>query len=589
MKIILRGDCNVGKTCLFLRLQGLPFKEEYEPTEEIQVSSIQWNYKATDDIVKVEVWDVVDKAKKRTKIDGLKLNDGQNGSNDPENSHPYAEAALDAEFIDVYKGANGVIMVFDPTKAWTFDYVKRELPKVPSHMPILVLANRRDMGHHRVVTEDQVKAFIEDFGRTSGSGSSQIRYSEASMRNGFGLKFLHKFFNLPFLHLQRETYLKLLETNCHEMQTTCQELDLILDSDENNYDRFLHFITNRRRKVADELSSNPPPVSTSNGNHETAPRSTNFISTPSSMANVTPQTLVRPTPSIIIGAQHSLPNFKPSTPNKKQTPASHTQSANGSSGQASGQANGKKTLQIQSSDDMNAEDEAKYRSFLEEPSENAFADDALAQGAFEEESEDDDDDPTARNPMVSGYQEDLDEEEQLELPTVTRTSDEKDSCLTEVHSVIESTKSLSIRSDNVNDLTPRSNSPTSSFSILANGSEIGSETGSASGGSNGQVKAKKTKKCKESVSEKGTESQEKNEKSERSEKASSKQKKKKSSTTKSKSQVNQLKIEPYKSENVKSQDDPVVKAKGKKVSKKQEEQQLEDFLGPSDTNEYELF
>uniref|UniRef100_UPI00358E5644 rab-like protein 6 isoform X2 n=1 Tax=Myxine glutinosa TaxID=7769 RepID=UPI00358E5644 len=246
MKIVIRGDRNTGKTALWQRLQGQRFSEEYLPTQEIQVACIQWNYKATDDIVKVEVWDVVDKGRSRKGGDCLKL------ENDPPEADP--NMALDAQSIDVYKDCHGVIVMFDITKQWTYSYVEREIPRVPWHIPVCVLGNHRDMGEHRVVLPDVSRAFLHHLKRSPGA--SYITYAESSMKNGFGLKFLHKFFNIPFLQLQRETLLRQLETNQLDTDATLEELSVHWESEEQNYELFLEMLANRSRSPAPQ-SANP--------------------------------------------------------------------------------------------------------------------------------------------------------------------------------------------------------------------------------------------------------------------------------------------------------------------------------------------
>ncbi|XP_051551682.1 rab-like protein 6 isoform X2 [Myxocyprinus asiaticus] len=230
MKIVIRGDRNTGKSTLWHRLQGKKFQEEYIPTQEIQATSIHWNYKTTDDVVKVEVWDVVDKGKGKKRCDTLKL---ENESQEQAES----ELALDAEFVDVYKNCNGVVMMFDITKQWTYNYILRELPKVPTHVPVCVLGNYRDMGEHRVVLPDDIRDFIAGLNRPLGS--SYIHYAESSMKNGFGLKYLHRFFNIPFLQLQRETLLRQLETNQLDIDATLEELTVQQETEDQNYDIFL--------------------------------------------------------------------------------------------------------------------------------------------------------------------------------------------------------------------------------------------------------------------------------------------------------------------------------------------------------------
>ena len=70
----------------------------------------------TNDTVKVEIWDVVDKGRSQKKT-------GRGGGilkmfNEPEEPEESDEKVLDAGFLDVYKGAHGVVFLYDITKQW---------------------------------------------------------------------------------------------------------------------------------------------------------------------------------------------------------------------------------------------------------------------------------------------------------------------------------------------------------------------------------------------------------------------------------------------------------------------------------------
>ncbi|XP_041368612.1 rab-like protein 6 [Gigantopelta aegis] len=445
MKIVIRGDRNVGKSCLFNRLQGQPYKEEYLPTDEIQVTNIQWNYRATDDVVKVEVWDVVDKGKKRKKSEGLKLN---NSADAPE------EPCLDAEFLDVYKGTHGVILIYDITKQWTFQYVEREIERVPSHIPVIVLGNHKDMEHHRTVNEDKARYFVEHVQKERPEGSAQVRYAESSMRNGFGLKYLHMFFNLPFLQLQRETLLKQLETNTQDLLSTVEELSIHEHSEEQDYDLYNAALTTKRRKqqekLAEKVLSEAKLRQDEGGNILSADGQivqgvSRSASQPSILRLPTTQseesTQNHPTPALPSTAAMSLPSTpvgdSPPTPPtqpteqkpgfmsrlfkkkpKEETPEKETKAETPISGSSE--------VMVKSVEDFIPDGGELDSYFLDDTK------DSNSTAKAPEEGSSDSDEETA-NPMVAGFQDDLDSEDEAELThqkSVTVTSSAKNNAVT---------------------------------------------------------------------------------------------------------------------------------------------------------------
>ncbi|XP_063289053.1 rab-like protein 6 isoform X1 [Pelobates fuscus] len=426
MKIVIRGDRNTGKTTLWHRLQGKKFVEEYIPTQEIQVTSIHWNYKTTDDIVKVEVWDVVDKGKCKKRGEGsLKLeNEPQEGDGD---------MALDAEFLDVYKNCNGVIMMFDITKQWTFSYIMRELPKVPNHVPVCVLGNHRDMGEHRVILPDDVRECIEKLNRRPGS--SYIRYAESSMKNSFGLKYLHKFFNIPFLQLQRETLLRQLETNQLDIDATLEELSVQQETEEQNYEIFLEMLETNKHLASPVSTNGQSPASGSQS--PVVPPSTG---SPDSSGPGTPlqiSSLIPATPPIAASPPPPVSDFpEPPAPSPSTVssppPTQATQPRRGFMSRLFGSSTpenvpakavdsespgGEQIKKVQSVEDF-VPDESLDRSFLEDSVTQKETERATPR---ERKDSDSDGELPGTNPMVAGFQDDLDLDDRLAAKTATLT------------------------------------------------------------------------------------------------------------------------------------------------------------------------
>ncbi|XP_016136153.1 rab-like protein 6 [Sinocyclocheilus grahami] len=401
---------------------------------------------ATDDVVKVEVWDVVDKGQKLPLPEGVgkgkRRGENLKLENEPQESE--TEMALDAEFLDVYKNCNGVILMFDITKQWTFNYILRELPKVPTHIPVCVLGNQRDMGEHRVILPDDIRDFINSLNRPPGS--SYIHYAESSMKNGFGLKYLHRFFNIPFLQLQRETLLRQLETNQLDIDATLEELSVQQETEDQNYDIFLEMMDARKAYGSPAPSNGQSPSSGSQSPvvlPGAASPSNSSPSTPQAPVPLQTQSAPPPPPSIPHPPAQTTAAHVPQSPSQTPPPAqkrgfmsrlfgSSAAEASPDKPEPMGSEDPKPSGKVKSVDDF-VPGVGMERTFLEDGGTAVKSKNKPPASAPILDS--DSDGEGRGNPLVSGFQDDLDPDDRaLSQPAVkaavpsmgvTLTSDEE--------------------------------------------------------------------------------------------------------------------------------------------------------------------
>ena len=124
----------------------------------------------------------------------------------------------------MYKGTHAVIMMANVTKQYTLEYVERELGRVPPELPVLVVGNFCDAAAGaRAFGRDEAIAAVSVVQR-AGSEPADVFYADASMANGFGLMFVYRFLNIPFLRLQRVRLLKQLDSTTMEFSAAKEEL-----------------------------------------------------------------------------------------------------------------------------------------------------------------------------------------------------------------------------------------------------------------------------------------------------------------------------------------------------------------------------
>ena len=146
MKIVIRGDKGTGKTNLWRRLQGQSFAANHIPTPELQSATINWNFKSSsEEIAKVQIWDVVDQALlPADTAGGMGGAAVSGGGKKPVSAGAHRLAALDASTLDVYNNTDCVMFLINPLHRPSLEYVRAQATTVPHTVAILLIVNFRD-------------------------------------------------------------------------------------------------------------------------------------------------------------------------------------------------------------------------------------------------------------------------------------------------------------------------------------------------------------------------------------------------------------------------------------------------------------
>ena len=151
-KVLLLGDSSVGKSCLLLRFCDNVFQEAHLTTIgldfRLKTINLDNNRK-----VKIQIWDTA------------------------------GEDRFRAITRNYYKGAKGILLIFDVTEKQTFEHIKDWIEKIheesQSGITICLVANKIDNNENRAISKEEGEKLAKEF---------KISYFETSAKKGIGVE-----------------------------------------------------------------------------------------------------------------------------------------------------------------------------------------------------------------------------------------------------------------------------------------------------------------------------------------------------------------------------------------------------------------
>ncbi|KAI9180673.1 hypothetical protein LWI28_007078 [Acer negundo] len=156
-KLLLIGDSGVGKSCLLLRFADDSYVDSYISTigVDFKIRTVEQDGKT----VKLQIWDTAGQERFRTITSSY------------------------------YRGAHGIIIVYDVTDQESFNNVKQWLNEIDRYasdtVNKILVGNKCDLTDNRVVSYETAKAFADEIGipfmETSAKDSTNVEQAFMAM------------------------------------------------------------------------------------------------------------------------------------------------------------------------------------------------------------------------------------------------------------------------------------------------------------------------------------------------------------------------------------------------------------------------